>query len=261
MSQLPHPAYPLRPADWYARYEQQARWTLDLRRHLLGGGRLTQARRVLDVGCGAGALLPELLQSGPQLVTGLDLDDAALVFARRSSPAAALVSGDALHLPFATASFELSLCHFVLLWLSDPARALREMRRVTRSGGWVLALAEPDYGGRLDYPPELESLGRLQAQALARQGAEVLMGRRLRALFHQAGLINVQAGLMGGEWRGVHAAGEIAGEQAALRADLASQDELAPAELERLLKADALAWENGERILFVPTFYACGQVA
>jgi cyclopropane fatty-acyl-phospholipid synthase-like methyltransferase len=43
--------------DWHARYLQQARWTRPLREYLYGKAGVDSARRVLEVGCGTGALL------------------------------------------------------------------------------------------------------------------------------------------------------------------------------------------------------------
>ena len=81
------------------------------------------------------------------------------------------------------ASFDICLCHFLLLWIANPLAALKEMRRIVKPGGWVLALAEPDYGSRIDFPPELEALGQAQSKALQSQCADVSVGRKLRGLF------------------------------------------------------------------------------
>ena len=62
------------------------------------------------------------------------------------------------------------------------------MVRVTHPGGFVLALAEPDYGGRIDYPTELSQIGDWQKNALKQQGANPLMGRELRSIFSHAGI-------------------------------------------------------------------------
>ena len=104
-------------------------------------------------------------------------------------------------LPFAGGQFDSVYCHFTLLWVADPLRVLCEARRPLQTGGWVLALAEPDYGGRIDYPETLAETGRLQAESLRRQGADIQLGRRLRALFHQAGLRNIESGVVSGQWR------------------------------------------------------------
>jgi len=67
--------------------------------------------------------------------------------------------------------------------------------RVTQPGGAILVCAEPDYGGRLDYPDL--PIGRWQAEALRREGADPLLGRKLRALF-RAGRVDV--GVIPGLW-------------------------------------------------------------
>lgn len=253
------------PSDWQARFAQQALWTADLRHYLFKRAAIAAARRILDVGCGPGVLLPELTGSTQAEVTGLDLDLAFLNLAAsqinlaaRQIPRPRLVGGDALRLPFAGRVFDISLCHFVLLWLPNPLQALVEMGRVTRPGGAVLALAEPDYGGRIDHPAPLAELGRLQAEALRRQGADPLIGRQLSGLFQRAGLVDVQTGLLGGEWHLPLARSAWESEWATLEADLF--DRLTPDQLAGLRALDWEAWQTGERVLFVPTFYAIGWV-
>jgi len=80
-------------------------------------------------------------------------------------------------------------------------RVLSEMRRVVRPGGWCSQWLSQDYGGRIDYPEDLTHLGELQETALRHQGAETRLGRRLSALFHTAGLQEVETGVLGGQWR------------------------------------------------------------
>lgn len=246
--------------EWHRRYVQQAHWTRPMRRHLLSQPGLAHARSVLDVGCGTGALLEELGEGGQRLVTGIDIDFASLSFARQGSRSR-LACADGHSLPFPPASFDLAVCHFVLLWVDDPLLVLKEMRRVIRPGGAALALAEPDYGGRVDYPPASQELGRMQAEALELQGADITIGRKLRSLFRRAGFESVQVGVLGGEWGENFQAEEIEGEQAVLRADLQGLPGFDEAAFEALLAQDRLAWQCGERLLFVPTFYAVGRVA
>jgi SAM-dependent methyltransferase len=166
------------------------------------------------------------------------------------------VQANGLALPYATGSFDFVYCHYLILWLTDPLAVLREMRRVTRPGGAVLALAEPDYTARIDWPSELSILGPLQASALARQGANPAAGRTLAALFHAAGLRQVSTGLLGGQWGTAPDAGFIASEWNTLRADLGGA--LPDGTMDHLRQVDTQAWQIGERILFVPTFYASG---
>ena len=248
----------LSPADWHARFTRQAAWTRALRAYLFPRAGVTEAARVLEVGCGTGAILAELPGRIP-LVAGLDVNAAHLSLARDNAPRARLTRGDALALPYADSAFEVTLCHFLLLWAAAPLQVLREMRRVTRPGGAVLALAEPDYGGRIDYPQELAALGEWQRQSLRRQGADPLMGRRLAGLFHEAGLQTVETGVLGGQWPGFPDWEERESEWAVLESDLAERSP-EPAPWASLKALDRSATERGERVLFVPTFYAWGRV-
>jgi ubiquinone/menaquinone biosynthesis C-methylase UbiE len=252
----------LSPLDWHRRFTVQARWTSDLRQYLYPRAGLAHTRRVLEVGCGTGALLEELLRQSEAWVHGLDIDAQRIRLAGSlpSLPGErlCLAQGDAHALPYPDESFDLALCHFLLLWVADPLHALLEMKRVTRPDGAVLALAEPDYGGRIDHPPELSRLGEWQRDALSRQGADPLMGRKLAGLFHAAGLQNVESGVLGGRWQARLSSEEQASEWEMLEADL--EGTVSPEELRRLRVLDEQSWRAGERVLFVPVFYAWGRV-
>lgn len=240
--------------DWHARYTQQAGWTAQTRRYLYEKAGLTQASRVLEPGCGTGAILADC-PAGK--LHGLDWDRAHLRTAQQTVHRAALVQADAVQLPYGDAVFDACLTHYFLLWV-DAARLMAEMTRVTRPGGVILALAEPDYGGRIDYPEELAEIGHLQAESLARQGADIQMGRKLAELFTAADLQNVTSGVMGGEWTQ-----KLTGTDWELEWDILASDignSLDPARLSTLRQLDSAAWQRGNRILFVPTFYAIGWV-
>ncbi len=247
---------PLAPAQWHARFTHQALWTQALRRHLFHQLGLTNAKMILEVGCGTGAILSTIETSGT--IHGLDINPTYLALARQNTPSALLTTGDGLRLPYANETFNSTLCHFLLLWVRNPQTVLQEMARVTRRGGWVLALAEPDYGGRIDHPESLAQLGLWQRESLAAQGADPLMGRKLAGLFHAAGLGQVETGVLGGQWRAAPSSSEIASEWEILQADLA--ETVSAAELDKLEKTDREARAHGERVLFVPTFYAIGSV-
>lgn len=245
--------------DWHQRYLQQAAWTRPLRDYLYAKLDLPRAQRVLEVGCGTGALTAELEHFGIGQAFGVDLLSPPLGLARQTSPQAVFAQADALSLPFPPQSFDLAYCHFLLLWVRDPFRAVTEMVRVVRPGGWVLALAEPDYGGRIQYPPALDSLGDWQRQALERQGADPRVGRKLAGLFHRAGLKDVESGVLGGQWRQSSSRQEWEAEWAVIRSDL--EPYLSLEALDHFQDVDESAWQNGERVWFVPTFYACGKVS
>ena len=114
----------------------------------------------------------------------MDWDRTNLRIARQTVPRANLVHADAVKLPYPDGAFDASLTHYFLLWV-DAQRVLVEMMRVTRPGGVILGLAEPDYTGRIDYPTELAELGQLQAKALARQGADMPNGAKTGRMSHR----------------------------------------------------------------------------
>ena len=247
----------LTPEEWHAWFSVQAGWTHETRQWLYRQAGLAQANAILEVGCGTGIIAGELARLSPARVVGLDIDSEGITFARRQKGGAIYVQGDAHALPFPSDTFSVVVCHYLLLWLADPVQGAREMARVVRPGGRVLACAEPDYGGRVDHPAELASLGRLQTEALRQQGAEPEIGRRLGEIFTQAGL-RVTVGTMAGQWQ--LPASPDAGFEAewAMRehdlADLASPEELC-----RLRSIDQQALAEGRRTLFIPTFYALGR--
>ena len=98
--------------------------------------------RVLDVACGTGVLTRAAARAtGPGGgVTGLDLDPGMLAVAARMTPTLRWQQGTAEALPFPDGSFDAVVSQFGLMFVPDPALALREMMRVLVPGG-RLALA------------------------------------------------------------------------------------------------------------------------
>ena len=242
--------------DWHRRYLQQANWTRDLRAYLFQKAGMGIARRVLEVGCGTGAILSTL--STPAALHGLDLARAALSECRIHAPAATLTRGDALALPYWDQTFDVVYCHFLLLWVSQPLQSLQEMRRVAKKGGQVLALAEPDYTARVDKPTELALLGKWQTEALREQGADVGLGARLADLFHRAGIHIVETGAIQSREHEAFSPEEREGEWAVLEADLTGR--VAREEIQKMKHLDESAWLAHRRVLDVPTYFAWGQV-
>jgi SAM-dependent methyltransferase len=189
-------------------------------------------------------------------VIGVDLDPAMVAFAQERDGQVEYRLGDAHDLPFRDGWFDVTLCHFLLMWCRDPARAAIEMVRVTRPGGSVLICAEPDYGGRIDHP-ELP-LGRWQAEALRREGADPYLGRKLRELFTQPAVRRVDVGIIAGLWDPAILRAEFDGEWALWEPSLAPF--VPSTELARAKAADLAAIETGERLVFMPTFYAFVEV-
>ncbi len=95
-------------------------------------------RAVLDAGAGTGAVGAVLAAAGA-LVTSCDLEHDMLRGDRGASAAHSAVVADITALPFRDSMFDIAIAGFVLNHLADPVIALRELNRVTHSGGVVLA--------------------------------------------------------------------------------------------------------------------------
>ncbi len=105
------------------------------RRAVTGALDLQPAERVLDLAAGTATSSAALARTGADVV-GCDFSLGMLRIGRRAEPEGVeLVAGDALHLPFADASFDAVTISFGLRNISDTDRALRELLRVTRPGG------------------------------------------------------------------------------------------------------------------------------
>jgi ubiquinone/menaquinone biosynthesis C-methylase UbiE len=117
--------------NWHARYLRQAAWTRDLRKYLLEQAGCACANRILEVGCGSGAVLSELPK--PAARYGLDLDAAALAECRINAPKSLIIRADGHHIPYPDKSFDIAYCHYLLLWVKDPLQVVREMARVSRT--------------------------------------------------------------------------------------------------------------------------------
>jgi ubiquinone/menaquinone biosynthesis C-methylase UbiE len=240
----------------HRRYIQQASWTQQLRRHIFTRAGLPNARRVLEIGCGTGAILATINATPNAKVFGIDIDLDSLKLAQGTLKNSLFVAADAHSLPIPDQSFDITFFHFVLLWLSDPMRALSEARRITHPGGAVIAFAEPDYSLRHPPDPVLSKLAQLQADSLRAQGADPNIGSQLPELFSSANISVVESGRLDMNPESLYSA-DLNLELEVLRSDLinssqASQIDQIPKKLHEN-KALLVSWQ-------VPTFFCWGRV-
>lgn len=101
---------------------------------------LGSGRRVLDVGCGPGALTSELVRrQGPDLLAAVDPSAPFVAALHERHPEVDVRTAGAEFLPFDDGSFDAACAQLVVHFMADPVGGLREMRRVTRAGGVVAA--------------------------------------------------------------------------------------------------------------------------
>lgn len=190
--------------------EQAEHWR---HRLITDGTDLEPGTRLLEVGCGVGAVLAVLGQEYPGVeLSGVDIEQKQLDFARghleRSGVEADLRRADALALPFADGSFD----HVWMMWLlehiGDPPAALREARRVLVPEGRITAI-EVDYSTCRAEPstPALEALLRAMVQGMAASGWSDA-GTRLPGWLHEAGFRAVDPGERTFWWQGEDLAGQ-----------------------------------------------------
>jgi ubiquinone/menaquinone biosynthesis C-methylase UbiE len=154
--------------------------------------------RVLEVGCGTGVVLRDLMALAGRRgeVTGLDASRTMLERARALARSAAgaplrLRHGDASELPFAGGRFDAALAVTLILHVRDPLRVVQELARVTRAGGRV-ALQDQDFGLVGAAHPDRALTDRILDGVAARIYEEPYSGRRLPALLREAGLEHVR---------------------------------------------------------------------
>lgn len=94
--------------------------------------------KVLDVGCGPGALTAHLLSIGAE-VAAIDPSPPFLDAIRERFPAVDVREGTAEGLPYDSSAFDAALAELVVHFMTDPVRGIRQMARVTRGGGVVAA--------------------------------------------------------------------------------------------------------------------------
>ncbi|UCH25843.1 MAG: methyltransferase domain-containing protein [Trueperaceae bacterium] len=166
--------------------------------------RAQKGDKVLDVGCGPGtdtvALAARVGPGGE--VVGVDYDHDMVSLAERAAAEAGVERwvrhrcADAASLPFPTGYFDACRCERVFQHLPEPGRVLAEMLRVTKPGGWIVAL-DSDFGTLSVDTSELDVERRLMRLLADRFHHDGYAGRRLYRLFRRSGLAEVTVELFG----------------------------------------------------------------
>ena len=134
-------------AEAYDRYI--GRYGRELAQELIRSADVRPDQRVLDVGCGPGALTRQLaLLLGAEQVAAVDPSPAFVEACQERVPGVLAEIASAESLPFPDAVFDRALAQLVVNFMTDAVAGVREMRRVTRSGG-LLAAAVWDYAGQM----------------------------------------------------------------------------------------------------------------
>ena len=97
---------------------------------------------ILDLAAGTGTSSEPIAQAGATVIA-TDLSFGMLLVGKQRRPGLSFVAADALHLPYADASFDAITISFGLRNVEDTKAALSEMRQVTKSGGTLSSASSP----------------------------------------------------------------------------------------------------------------------
>jgi SAM-dependent methyltransferase len=179
------------PAEAYDRF--MGRYSVPLSAELADLGGIVAGQRVLDVGCGPGALTAELVaRVGPRDVSAVDPSEPFVEAARERHPDVDVRRAAAEQLPFPDASFDAALAQLVVNFMSDPVAGVVEMRRVTRGGGAVVACVWDHTGGRGPLSPLWRAAQELDPDVAGESHLPGSSQGDLHRVFGDAGLTDVE---------------------------------------------------------------------
>ena len=179
-------------ADAYMRFMGQ--YSEPLAREFADLAGIGVGQRVLDVGCGPGALTAELVKrAGVESVSAVEPSASFAAAVRERLPGVEVRRAAAEQLPFPDGTFDAALAQLVVHFMADPVRGLREMRRVTRPGGTVAACVWDHAGGRGPLAAFWSAVRELDPAAEDESGLAGVREGHLASLFSQAGLERTSA--------------------------------------------------------------------
>jgi ubiquinone/menaquinone biosynthesis C-methylase UbiE len=178
-------------AEAYDRF--MGRYSSTLSPQLADFAGVASGQRVLDVGCGPGALTTVLVERvGAENVAAADPSEPFVAAARERHPGVDVQRANAEELPFAADTFDAALAQLVVHFMTDPVRGLAEMARVTRVDGVVAACVWDHAGEKTPLAPFWRVVREFDPKAADESGLAGGREGHLADLFAQAGLREIE---------------------------------------------------------------------
>jgi SAM-dependent methyltransferase len=178
-------------ADAYDRF--MGRYSVLLAPQLAALADVGAGQRVLDVGCGPGALTTELVRLvGSDGVTAVDPSESFVAAARERHPGVTVEQAAAEQLPFPDDAFDAALAQLVVHFMTDPVAGLQELSRVTRTGGVVAACVWDYAGGTSPLSTFWDAARELDPEVDDESGLPGARPGHLAELFAAAGLREIE---------------------------------------------------------------------
>jgi SAM-dependent methyltransferase len=178
-------------AEAYDRF--MGRYSVPLAPGFCEFSRVAAGQRVLDVGCGPGALTAELVgRLGPSAVCAVDPSEPFVEAARERHPGVDVQLAVAERLPFPDGGFDASLAQLVVHFMASPLEGLGEMARVTRHGGVVAACVWDHAGGEGALSRFWEAARDLDPEVEDESGLAGSRRGHLAELLRETGLADVE---------------------------------------------------------------------
>ena len=172
--------------EYYEEFLREIEYTKEYRKQIYEKIGLKNARRVLEVGCRQGVISKELREATDAQITAIDSDFDVIADNSERIKGIEFFREVEDKLSMRDESFDIVVCHYFFLWRPKPFGSLMELRRVCKEGGYIVALAEPDYLGFIEHPDL--GLGKYHMETLQNQGGNPGVGRSLLSVFNSCGL-------------------------------------------------------------------------
>ncbi len=204
-------SYLRRSREIYRRYLESKPWLNELYTSFLD---IKPGQKIVDIGCGPGDFTRQLARLSNQKATilGIDSNEKSIRAATTDTKKARLSQcvsyelGDVYKIPLEDGYADLTCCRTLLMHLTEPLKAVKEMARVTRTGGSVVALEGGKMGAFYDSNDEEYSMLAERAYEAwingirKLEGKEFKIGEKLPGIFQKAGLSGIKAEVQADPW-------------------------------------------------------------